>query len=51
MRKKHRNDYNHGKGGWVGGNVRYRRSKPGRKMGKASMSSWWKSPKDWRAEG
>jgi hypothetical protein len=25
MRKKHRNDKNHGKNGWVGGNPRYSR--------------------------
>jgi hypothetical protein len=41
MRKKHRNDKNHGKNGFVAGNVRYRRSKPGTKMGKARMSSCW----------
>jgi len=23
MRVKHRNDYNHGKNGWIGGNPRY----------------------------
>jgi len=26
--RKHRNDYNHGKPGWVGGNPRYRRRYP-----------------------
>lgn len=25
MRTKHRNDKNHSKSGWVGGNIRYRR--------------------------
>lgn len=27
MRKKHRNDKNHGKNGWVSGNPRYNRAK------------------------
>lgn len=27
MRRKHRNDYAHGKSGWVGGNPRYRRKR------------------------
>jgi len=27
MRTKHRNDKNHGKNGWVGGNPRYNRKK------------------------
>ncbi len=41
--RKHRNDQNHGKGGFVGGNVRYRRnSKKAQPMGKARMSSCWK---------
>lgn len=26
MRRKHRNDKNHGKNGWVSGNPRYKRS-------------------------
>lgn len=32
-RRKHRNDHNHGKNGWVGGNPRYkrRRRKPSKK--------------------
>lgn len=40
MRPKHRNDHNHGKGGWVAGNVRYSRRYPTNKpgMGRASDS-------------
>ncbi len=30
MRRKHRNDQNHGKNGWHGGNPRYRRSQAAR---------------------
>lgn len=41
-RRKHRNDQNHGKSGWVSGNVRYRRCKATRKMGRASQSNCWK---------
>lgn len=41
MRRKHRNDKNHGKNGFVGGNVRYRRSKASHKMGKARNSRSW----------
>lgn len=35
--RKHRNDYNHGKTGWVGGNPRYDRRNPdrGRSMGRS----------------
>jgi len=42
--RKHRRDGRHGKNGWVGGNARYRRSKPemGTSMGRASTSSAWK---------
>lgn len=38
MKTKHRNDKNHGKNGWIAGNVKYRRAKASRKMGKASAS-------------
>ena len=31
MRKKHRNDQNHGKDGWQSGNPRYSRKKPNKK--------------------
>lgn len=34
MRKKHRNDKNHGKDGWVGGNPRHGRSR-GHRRGQA----------------
>jgi hypothetical protein len=37
-RPKHRRDHNHGKSGWIAGNVRYKRSKPTAKMGKAKAS-------------
>jgi hypothetical protein len=42
MRRKHRNDQNHGKNGFICRNVRYKRSKAGKKMGKARMSACWK---------
>ena len=35
MRKKNRNDYNHGKDGWVSGNPRYGKKK---RPGKGSAS-------------
>lgn len=44
-RRKHRNDYNHGKSGWVAGNYRYRRGSKAAassKMGRASKSKAWK---------
>ena len=42
--RKHRKDYNNGKGGFVGGNARHNRRKPlrGKGMGKARESSWMK---------
>jgi len=36
MRRKHRNDKNHGKNGWIGGNPRYGKSKGFRKGQRAS---------------
>ncbi len=38
MRAKHKNDYNHCKGGFQAGNRRYSRKKPTRKMGRAKES-------------
>ncbi len=36
MRRKHRNDKNHGKNGWVSGNPRYKRK--GRKASKKNVT-------------
>lgn len=36
MKTKHRNDYNHGKNGWVGGNPRYGKSKGNWRGGRAA---------------
>lgn len=38
MRTKHPKDTNKGKNGFVSGNIRYKRSKPSTKMGKARTS-------------
>ncbi len=38
MRQKHRNDYNHGKHGWIGGNPRYGRSR-GHRRGDAPQNN------------
>jgi hypothetical protein len=38
MRKKHRNDKNHGKDGWVGGNPRYGKARGSRKGDRAHMT-------------
>jgi hypothetical protein len=42
VRAEHQRDQKHGKGGFVGANVRYSRKKPARKMGKARASTWMK---------
>ena len=36
MRQKHRNDHNHGKSGWVGGNPRYGKKRGFRKGQRAA---------------
>lgn len=36
MKRKHRNDQNHGKNGWVGGNPRYGKSNGHRKGNRAA---------------
>jgi len=41
-RRKHRNDYNHGKSGFIARNVRYKRTKPTSSMGRARTSKAWK---------
>ncbi len=40
MRQKHKKDRKHVKGGFVGGNVRYKRGRAGVKMGKARNSRY-----------
>lgn len=44
-KSKHREDYNHGKHGFIGGNIRYDRRHVdqggNRSMGKARASSWF----------
>lgn len=39
---KHRKDHRHGKNGFIAGNYRYRRTKPTKKMGRATRSLYWK---------
>lgn len=41
MKQKHRNDQNHGKNGWVGGNPRYGKSKGHHKSNRAADKRRW----------
>jgi hypothetical protein len=42
VRKKNRNDYNHGKDGWVGGNPRYGRKRGFRKSDQPKDKAGWR---------